>query len=51
MALGDVLLALVRWGKKHIPDTRTLTDVRPAAARGGPRKLPGRTRAKAMRVK
>jgi DNA-binding HxlR family transcriptional regulator len=23
-ALGDVLLALVRWGKKHIPGTRTL---------------------------
>jgi len=22
--LGDVLLALVRWGKKHIPGTRTL---------------------------
>lgn len=23
-ALNDVLLALVRWGKKHIPGTRTL---------------------------
>jgi DNA-binding HxlR family transcriptional regulator len=23
-ALGDVLLAFVRWGKKHIPGTRTL---------------------------
>jgi DNA-binding HxlR family transcriptional regulator len=23
-ALGDVLLALVRWGKKNIPGTRTL---------------------------
>lgn len=23
-ALGDVLLALVRWGKKHIPGTKTL---------------------------
>jgi len=23
-ALSDVLLALVRWGKKHIPGTRTL---------------------------
>lgn len=22
--LGDVLLALVRWGKRHIPGTRTL---------------------------
>jgi DNA-binding HxlR family transcriptional regulator len=25
--LGDVLLALVRWGKKHIPGTRTLDEV------------------------
>jgi DNA-binding HxlR family transcriptional regulator len=24
--LGEVLLALVRWGKRHIPGTRTLTD-------------------------
>jgi DNA-binding HxlR family transcriptional regulator len=24
--LGDVVLALVRWGKKHIPGTRTLTE-------------------------
>ena len=23
-ALGDILLALVRWGKSHIPGTRTL---------------------------
>lgn len=23
-ALGDVLLAIVRWGKKHIPGTQTL---------------------------
>jgi DNA-binding HxlR family transcriptional regulator len=27
--LGDVLLALVRWGKKHIPGTQAM--VRPAA--------------------
>lgn len=26
-ALGDVLLALVRWGKQHIPGTVTLTEV------------------------
>lgn len=31
--LGEVLLALVRWGKKHIPGTRTLTE---PAARPGP---------------
>ena len=24
--LGDVVLALVRWGRKHIPGTRTLTE-------------------------
>ena len=23
-ALGEVLLAIVRWGKKHMPGTRTL---------------------------
>ncbi len=26
-ALGDVLLAFVRWGKQHIPGTVTLTEV------------------------
>lgn len=26
-ALGDVLLALVRWGKTHIPGRKTYTDV------------------------
>jgi DNA-binding HxlR family transcriptional regulator len=25
--LGDVLLALARWGKRHIPGTRTLDEV------------------------
>jgi DNA-binding HxlR family transcriptional regulator len=30
-AMGDVLLALVRWGKKHIPGTQTLS--RPARAK------------------
>ncbi len=24
MALGEVLLAIVRWGKKHVPGTRVL---------------------------
>jgi DNA-binding HxlR family transcriptional regulator len=32
-ALGDVLLALVRWGKKHIPGTQVLK--MPAAPSGG----------------
>src|SRR5262245_9836022 len=26
MELGDILLALVQWGKKHIPGTRTLKE-------------------------
>ncbi len=34
-ALGDVLLAMVRWGKKHIPGTRALAS---------PRLRPGRSR-------
>jgi DNA-binding HxlR family transcriptional regulator len=34
-ALGDVLLALVRWGKRHIPGTRTLKVSAPGAARSG----------------
>lgn len=32
-ALGDVLLAFVRWGKEHIPGTVTLNQ---GAANGGP---------------
>ena len=32
-ALGDVLLALVRWGKKHIPGTQVMK--MPAASTGG----------------
>ena len=32
-ALGDVLLAFVRWGKQHIPGTVTLNE---RAASGGP---------------
>ncbi|MGC1677293.1 MAG: helix-turn-helix domain-containing protein [Candidatus Binataceae bacterium] len=33
-ALNDVLLALVRWGKKHIPGTRTLESPTLHSARG-----------------
>jgi DNA-binding HxlR family transcriptional regulator len=36
--LGEVLLALVRWGKRHIPGTRTLTE----AASGPERRTPAR---------
>ena len=48
-ALGDVLLAFVRWGKKHIPGTVTLNE-RPAsggAAASGANSR--RTRAKRAR--
>ena len=37
-ALGEVLLAFVRWGKEYIPGTVTLSQGRPAAA------APGRAR-------
>ncbi len=33
VALGEVLLALVRWGKRHIPGTVAMTQ-RPAGAEG-----------------
>ena len=33
-AMGDVLLALVRWGEAHIPGTRALKEPRPRAVRG-----------------
>jgi DNA-binding HxlR family transcriptional regulator len=29
--LGDIMQALVRWGKKHIPGSRTLSEVAAAA--------------------
>ncbi|MGA8144279.1 MAG: helix-turn-helix domain-containing protein [Candidatus Acidiferrales bacterium] len=32
--LGEVLLAFVRWGKKHIPGTRTLERPAPHSLRG-----------------
>jgi DNA-binding HxlR family transcriptional regulator len=28
--LGELLIALVRWGKKHIPGTRTLSEAKSA---------------------
>ncbi len=49
-ALGDVLLALVRWGKKHIPGTQTLKESASGAARGGPTRRSTRKRAKAARA-
>jgi DNA-binding HxlR family transcriptional regulator len=41
-ALGEVLLAFVRWGKEHIPGTVTLNQGRPAAAAAGPARGPKR---------
>jgi DNA-binding HxlR family transcriptional regulator len=35
LALGDVLLAFVKWGKKHIPGTRTLDEAAASPAREG----------------
>ena len=40
-ALGDVLLAFVRWGKQHIPGTVTLNEV---SANGGPPASPAPSR-------
>jgi DNA-binding HxlR family transcriptional regulator len=34
-ALGDVLLAFVRWGKKHIPGTKVMKMPAPHPVRGG----------------
>jgi DNA-binding HxlR family transcriptional regulator len=42
-ALGDVLLAFVRWGKQHIPGTVTLKE---SPASGASAANPRRTRAK-----
>jgi DNA-binding HxlR family transcriptional regulator len=50
MALGDVLLALVRWGQRHIPGTRTLKGLASGTARGRQTRRPTRTRAKATRA-
>lgn len=43
-ALGDVLLALVRWGKRYIPGTRTLTESAAGGARAGKARRSARTR-------
>jgi DNA-binding HxlR family transcriptional regulator len=50
-ALGDVLLALIRWGRRHIPGTRTLKGVVPGAVRGKPVRRAKRTRAKVPRAR
>jgi DNA-binding HxlR family transcriptional regulator len=47
--LGDVLLALVRWGKRQIPGTRTLTEAASASKRKSPARGSIRAREKAPR--
>ena len=43
-ALGDVLLAIVRWGKKHIPGTRALNAPGSTASRARPSRRPAAKR-------
>ncbi len=42
--LGNVLIALVRWGKTHIPGTRTLKESAPSSGRTGTTRRTSRTR-------
>jgi len=48
-ALGDVLLAFVRWGKQHIPGTVTLSDVPASGEVSGSAGDSRRTRTKRAR--
>ena len=48
--LGDILLALVQWGKRHIPGTRTYKESGSLSRRGKPGRLATRTRGKAGRT-
>ena len=49
-ALGDVLLALVQWGTRHIPGTRTLKESASDSIKGQLKRHSPRTRAKAGRA-
>lgn len=49
-ALGDVLLAFVRWGTKHIPGSQTLKESAAGPVRAGQSHPPGRSRAKRART-
>jgi DNA-binding HxlR family transcriptional regulator len=48
--LGDVLLALVKWGKKHIPGTATLNESAPKSTKANIPRRSTRTPAKAGRA-
>jgi DNA-binding HxlR family transcriptional regulator len=49
MALGDVLLAFVRWGKQHIPGTVTLSEVPASGGSSGSAAKSRRRRTKRAR--
>lgn len=49
-ALGDILLALVRWGKNHIPGTQTLKELGSSSPRKAQARRPARTRGKTVRA-
>jgi DNA-binding HxlR family transcriptional regulator len=48
-ALGDILLALVRWGKTHIPGTRTIKAPASGSVRAGQARRSSRKGVKAKR--
>jgi len=48
--LREILLALVRWGKRHIPGTRTYRESAPGSTPGKPARRSTRTRAKVGRA-
>ncbi|HEY7181959.1 MAG TPA: helix-turn-helix domain-containing protein [Blastocatellia bacterium] len=48
--LGEILLALVRWGKRHIPGTRTYKESAPDSKPEEPARRSTRTRAKVGRA-
>lgn len=49
--LGEVLLVLVRWGKRHIPGTRTLKEAASNSTKGRAIGRSTQTRAKAGRAR
>jgi DNA-binding HxlR family transcriptional regulator len=50
MALGDVLLALVRWGKEYIPGTQALRQPAPKASQEAASSSPARAKASGRRA-
>jgi DNA-binding HxlR family transcriptional regulator len=50
MALGDVLLALVRWGKEYIPGTQALRQSAPKASQEAASSAPARAKVSRRRA-